>query len=189
VTTPALTVADAADRPRVVETYVAAFADDPAIRALFPDDDTYPRLAAAYGGYLFDRRVRHGTVWLADGGDSVAMWEAPGGGDHRELPPEIDPASRARCSAYDDAVHSRLPDEPYWYLGVLATHPRAAGRRLGRAALGPGLAAAAAAGLPAVLETSSAINVGIYRRTGFDVIATATVDTVPLWVMRHPGGG
>ncbi|MGL5927984.1 MAG: hypothetical protein ACRCY8_03520 [Dermatophilaceae bacterium] len=186
---PDVAVAGPRSRPRAVATFVAAFAGDPVIRFLFPDDETYPRLSAAYGGHLFDRRVQHGTIWTASGGDSVAMWEAPGGADDHDLPSEIEPTSRRRCTAYADALRDQLPDEPYWYLGVLATHPRSAGRRLGRAVLGPGLAAATAAGLPAVLETSSEINVGLYRRSGFEVVATFSVDSVPVWVMRRPSGG
>ncbi|MGL5862012.1 MAG: hypothetical protein ACRCY9_12245 [Phycicoccus sp.] len=186
---PDVTVADSRSRPRVVHTFVSAFADDPMVRFAFPDDMNYPQLSAAYGGHLFDRRVGHGTVWTAAGGDSVAIWEAPGGADQLELPPELDPQSRRRCTAYADALHDQLPDEPHWYLVVLATHPRSAGRRLGRAVLEPGLAAAATAGLPAVLETSSEVNVGIYRRAGFDVVSAFSVGSLPVWMMRHPGGG
>ncbi|MGL5816282.1 MAG: GNAT family N-acetyltransferase [Phycicoccus sp.] len=187
--TPEVVVADHRSRSAVVDTFVSAFAADPVIRFLFPDDQTYPRLSAAYGGHLFDRRVQHDTVWTTPAGDSVAMWEAPGGADDHALPAELDPQSRRRCVAYADAVRDRLPDEPHWYLGVLATHPRSAGRRLGRAVLGPGLTTATAAGLPAALETSSEINVGVYRRAGFETVAAFSVGSLPVWVMRHPGGG
>jgi GNAT superfamily N-acetyltransferase len=69
--------ATVADRPAVVATIVAAFVNDPAFRFFFPDDATYDRYAAAFAGYLFDRRVRRGTVWMAAGGAVVALWEKP----------------------------------------------------------------------------------------------------------------
>ena len=83
-----------------------------------------------------------------------------------------------------------LPDEPYWYLGVLGTHPDWTGRRWGHAVMAAGLRRAAEEGLPAILETSTAGNVAMYRRAGWDVIAEIT-DPLPIWVLRQapsPGG-
>ncbi|GAA4942562.1 GNAT family N-acetyltransferase [Actinoplanes utahensis] len=178
-------VASAADRPRVVDSLVAAFAADPVLRFLFPADEDYPEQAAAFFGHLFDKRVGRGTVWTVAGGMSTAIWEPPGGGTPAgEL--DVPAEARARVKAYDEAVHAALPDEPYWYLGVLGTHPAAAGRRLGRAVMAAGLRRAAADRLPAVLETSTAVNVEIYRRSGWEVVAEVG-EPLPIWVMRHPG--
>jgi hypothetical protein len=30
-----------------------------------------------FAGYLFDKRVHRKTVWIVEGGASVAMWDAP----------------------------------------------------------------------------------------------------------------
>jgi GNAT superfamily N-acetyltransferase len=83
VTHPQISVATAEDRDAVVATFVAAFAGDPAVRYFLPDDETYPVEAAKLGGQLFDSRVGHGTVWIADGGVAVAMWDPP----RRSAPP------------------------------------------------------------------------------------------------------
>jgi hypothetical protein len=72
-----VTRATGADRDRVVETVVAAFATDPAFRFFFPDDDTYAEHAGVFAGHLFDKRVDLGTVWIVDGGSAVAMWQPP----------------------------------------------------------------------------------------------------------------
>jgi ribosomal protein S18 acetylase RimI-like enzyme len=77
-----------------------------------------------------------------------------------------------------------LPDEPYWYLGVLGTHPDHQGRRLGHAVMAEGLRHAAAAGLPAILETATEGNVQMYQRAGWEVIASAT-DPLPIWLLGH----
>jgi len=180
-----IVVASAADRPRIVDSLVAAFTADPVLRFLFPADEDYPWQAAAFFGHLFDKRVERGTVWTVEGGASTAIWEPPGGSTPAG---EIDLPGDAheRVKVYDEAVHRALPEEPYWYLGVLGTHPAAAGRRLGRAVMAAGLRRAAEDGLPAVLETSTPANVELYRRSGWEVL-TEVREPLPIWVMRHPG--
>lgn len=186
---PEITVATPADRDRVVESLVAAFAADPVLTHLFPDPAGYPRHAAAFFGHLFDKRVGRKTIWTIGGGASVAIWEPP-------TPPEpgpVDPLAAhlpadalARVHAYDEAVHAALPDGPFWYLGVLGTHPASAGRRWGRAVMRAGLRRAAADGLPAVLETSNPANVEIYRRAGWQVVREVA-EPLPTWIMQQPG--
>ncbi|GIE99691.1 GNAT family N-acetyltransferase [Paractinoplanes rishiriensis] len=179
-----ITVATPADRSPVVDTLVAAFVDDPVLRYLFPAD--YPRHAAEFFGHLFDKRVRRDSIWTIERGGSTAIWEppfAPAASTVPDLPgPEL-----SRVRRYDDALHAVLPAGPYWYLGVLGTHPRHAGRGWGRAVMAEGLRRAAVDGLPAVLETSKPANVEFYRRAGWQVVATAT-DPLPIWVLTVPAG-
>ncbi|MDI6102554.1 N-acetyltransferase [Actinoplanes sp. NEAU-A12] len=182
MTAPEITVATPADRRRIVDSLVAAFPADPVLRFLFPED--YPRHAAAFFGHLFDKRVNRESVWTIDGGAATAIWEPPSGSD--TPPEEIDlPAdARARMREYDDAVHAALPREPFWYLGVLGTHPASAGRRWGRAVMAEGLRRAAEDGLPAILETSTPKNVEIYRGAGWEVVCELSAP-VPLWIMKQ----
>ncbi|MEU7867713.1 GNAT family N-acetyltransferase [Dactylosporangium sp. NPDC049140] len=177
---PVVTLATAEHRDAVVDTFVAAFATDPAMRWFMPDDATYPAEAAAMAGALFDLRAGHGTVWVADGGAAVAMWDAPRspGGDGVEHPPQA-----GRFGLYQSIVHTKLPRTPHWYLGVLATHPDHRGRKLGRTVLAAGLARAEADGLPAYLETSNPKNVEVYRSVGFEVVRELHVDELPVWIM------
>jgi len=177
-------VATRADRDRVVGSLVAAFVRDPVVRHLFPDDVTYPRYAAGFFGALFDKRVDRGTVWTVEGGAAVAMWDGPSAGSEPsryDLPDDV----LARVDAYDATVHAALPGTPFWYLGVLGTHPDFAGRRWGRAVMAAGLERAAADGLPAVLETSNPGNVALYRRSGWEVVHTVPAGPLTVWVMRR----
>jgi GNAT superfamily N-acetyltransferase len=191
VSTPSVSQALAQDRSRVVETVVAAFAGDPAFRHFFSDDLTYGASASKFAGWLFDKRVGHGTVWLVDGGNAVAMWDPPRGTDSApgapDVPdgPDLPPDALARLRAYDSAVHPLLPRTPFWYLGVVATHPDHAGQKLGRLAMQPGLDRARNAGLPAYLETTTARNVEVYRSVGWEIADTISVDGVDVRVMRH----
>ena len=188
-----MTRAAPADRGRVVDTVVTAFEADPAFRFFFPDHDSYREQAAAFTGHLFDRRVPHGTVWIVGGGVAVAMWDGPSGAG--AAAPDAAPAlalpagTMSRLEAYDAAVHAALPVVPHWYLGVVATRPDHAGRRLGRAVMAAGLREAAAAGLPAYLETTNPGNVTLYQRAGWEVETSMTVQAVQVWVMKQLPSG
>ncbi|MEU8136484.1 GNAT family N-acetyltransferase [Streptodolium elevatio] len=188
MTEPVITVATLANRERIVSSLVAAFTGDPVLRYLFPDETTYPAYAAAFFGHLFDKRVGKGAVWTIADGASVAIWEPP----YTDDAPPSDAAWAAslpadvldRVHAYDEAVHKVLPPAPYWYLGVLGTHPDHAGRRWGHAVMEAGLRRAAADGLPAVLETGTAANVEVYRRAGWEIVDTVS-EPLPTWIMRQ----
>jgi ribosomal protein S18 acetylase RimI-like enzyme len=187
---PQITLATPADRDRVVASFVAAFAGDPAVRHFFPDDERYPAQAAEWVRYLFDKRVGAGGVWLADGGGAVALWDPPERPSTMDAltPLDLPADTRARLDAYETLIHDLLPTTPHWYLGVLATHPDQAGRRLGRALMADGLARARAAKLPAYLETSNPRNVEIYRGAGFEVASEASIVDLRIWVMATRSG-
>ena len=185
-----ITIAGPADRGRVVTSLVAAFTGDPVLRYLFPDESTYPAYAATFFGHLFDKRVHRRSVWTIGHGASVAIWEPPAGagggndGSSEDRASRLPPDALARVRAYDDAVHDALPGTPFWYLGVLGTHPDHAGLRWGHAVMAAGLRRAAADGLPAILETSNPANVGVYRRAGWEVVGIVT-EPLPTWIMCH----
>lgn len=176
-----LRIATMDDRDTVVGVATAAFASDPFLRYLLPDDADYAEHAPQFFGALFDKRVGGGTVWIIEDGAAIAMWDGPGSTDDAifRLPSE----AMALMAPYDDAVHGLLPDGRHWYLGVLATHPDHAGRGLGRAVMRAGLARAAADGLPAYLETTNAGNVELYQRLGWAIESQAE-QPLPLWIMR-----
>ncbi|WP_433126140.1 GNAT family N-acetyltransferase [Micromonospora sp. CA-240977] len=201
MTAPEITVATPADRDAVVGSLVAAFVKDPVLRHLFPDEDTYPRYAAAFFGRLFDKRVHLSSIWTIGGGASAALWDPPAG--QPAAGPAVGPAAApaagrgspeeapypadvlARVQSYGDAVYAALPTYPFWYLGVLGTHPDSAGRGWGRAVMRAGLDRAAADGLPAILETSNPANVELYRRAGWEVLGFLS-EPVSTWIMQRP---
>jgi GNAT superfamily N-acetyltransferase len=199
--------ATVADRERVVDTVVSAFRNDPAFRYFFPDEAAYRDQAGVFAGHLFDRRVVRGTVWVVEGGAAVTMWDAPGEDPADPVSTlDLPPDARARLEHFDAVVGAALPADPFWYLGVVATHPDHAGRRWGRALMAAGLDRAATAGLPAYLETANPRNVDLYRNVGWEVVAHVTAGGagqdgtaggagqdgtagLPVWVMRWPAAG
>ena len=186
--------ATADDRERVVATVVAAFATDPAWEFLTGGE--VARVSPHFARAVFDARVADGTVWVVDDCLAVAMW------DDRTQPRVDDPGRAAVWAAYreavgeeswaslqryDDALHAHEPARPYWYLGVLATHPDAQGTGLATALLGPAFSAADAGGFDCWLETSVPTNTGFYERRGFSERIEVAVDGGPTtWWMRRP---
>jgi GNAT superfamily N-acetyltransferase len=166
---------------------VAAFTKDPVLRHLFADEESYLEYAAAFFGHLFDKRLPKGTVWTIERGASVAIWEPPAAENEppQDFPDaELSADALTRVHAYEQAVHAMLPSTPFWYLGVLGTHPHYAGRRWGHALMTAGLHRAAQDGVPAILETGSPANVEVYRRAGWEVVRTVT-EPLPIWLMQH----
>lgn len=186
-----------AERDDAIESVVAAFATDPLLRWVWPEDERYQRCAPAMFSLLLDLRRAGGEVWAAERGAAVAMWEPPGG---LIVTPATDPwpavqeaylpAEKARWETYEQALAVPADASPYWYLGVLATHPDRQGRGLGRAVVAPVLAAATRARAAAYLETASEANVGFYLSLGFVVEREAALpDGGPVcWLMRRDQG-
>lgn len=180
-------------RERALATVVAAFAADPLLRWVWPDDERYAACAPAFFGLLVDVRLEGGEVWTADGGAAVAMWDPPGG-LYQEVPGERWKAAQQPFSqrerdcwrTYDEAMSVPADAGPHWYLGVLATDPARQGRGLGRAVLGPVLGAADRAGLPSYLETATEANVSFYEGSGFRAVRDARMPAGPrVWLMRR----
>jgi GNAT superfamily N-acetyltransferase len=182
------------DRAAVLATVVAAFATDPAWQ--FITGGELERLSPHFARALFDGRVGDGTVWISDDCLGVAMWDDRTGtavaqeardaawAVYREAAGEEGWASLVR---YDEALHAHEPAEPFWYLGVLATHPSAQGRGLATAVMAATFEIADAAGIDCWLETSVPANTAFYEHRGFTERVEVHIDAGPTtWWMRRP---
>jgi GNAT superfamily N-acetyltransferase len=186
--------ATSADREAVIATVVAAFATDPAWDYITGGE--VARLSPHFAGALFDGRADAGTVWVTDDCRAVAMWDDRTGTAAGDLyPPAIWEAYRAvageaawsTLQAYDGALHVHEPPEPFWYLGVLATHPSAQGTGLATAVMTATLDIADATGMDCWLETSVPANTEFYERRGFTDRIEVEIDGGPTtWWLRRP---
>lgn len=165
--------ATANDTARLVRTISRAFAEDPVMRWLFPDDEDYLSNGQALMASLCRRWQHTETQWCTPDGVAVAGWSPPG----RPPPPdevvgangEHPPWRLERFHVLVDKIQSNTPPEPHWYLNVLATHPDWQRQGLGAALMGIVFATADEAGLACYLETETIENVAYYRRHGFEV--------------------
>jgi GNAT superfamily N-acetyltransferase len=175
-------------RDAAVATLAAAFQADPAIAFMMPNPASRPAQLARLYRWMFAEHLKNGVVLGTPGAEVVTLWRLPGSvhlhepiwhpGALRFVP--IFGRHIPRAIRLDDAIRAHLPaDEQWHYLRVAGVRPDCQGKGLGGLAIRAGLAEAAARGVPAVLETATPSNVGLYQRLGYQVISQWTV----------PGGG
>ncbi|WP_371096287.1 GNAT family N-acetyltransferase [Streptomyces sanglieri] len=181
-----------ADIPTAVETLARAFADYPYTRHVVAADDHEGRIRRFQELCLTRVGMVCGRVWVADAGRAVAVWATPDqdpSSAFAEIGPLLGSLAGDRAAAFESAeqaVAPYRPQEPAWFLNTVGVTPEAQGQGIGSAVLVPGIEAAALAGYPVFLETSSERNVKFYERLGFEVTAEVVLpDNGPCtWCMR-----
>ncbi|MDT0268836.1 GNAT family N-acetyltransferase [Streptomyces sp. DSM 44915] len=191
--TPAARPLTDADVPTAVDTLARAFADYPFTRHVIAADGHQERIRRFQELCLTVVGMAYGRVWVADEARAVAVWTTP----ERDPAPALAEIGSVlgelagdRAAAFESAervIAPHRPAEPVWFLNTVGVAPEAWGRGLGGAVLAPGVAAAARAGCPAFLETSSERNVRFYQRLGFTVTAEVPLpDGGPTtWCLRR----
>jgi ribosomal protein S18 acetylase RimI-like enzyme len=166
-----------------VATIVLAFSGDPAARWGFADPKTYfevfPRFVKAFGGRAFDHGSAHHVP-----GCAAALW----------LPPGVEPDEETMVALIESATANGdqgamfslfeqmgtfHPKEPHWYLPLIGTDPAKQGNGHGSALLRHALAICDRDRMPAYLEATSARNVPLYRRHGFEVLGSIQAGDSP----------
>lgn len=179
------------DRPAVCVTAMRAFADDPVMRWLYPEDEVF----FAPGGEVLRSAMTGwiglGEVWCTDDGAGVAVWIPPGRPeiDFTLDPPapEIPPDRLERFAIIGPLMDEHTPPEPHWYLQLLGTHPDWQRRGIGAALMNVMFERVDADGLTCYLETETVENVAYYLHHGFDVRSEWDVPTGPhMWGMLRP---
>jgi ribosomal protein S18 acetylase RimI-like enzyme len=177
-----------------IATIVAAFAEDPVERWLWPQDTDYyarfPAFVAAFAGPAFEL----GTAWKLGDCAAVALWLGPGAEPDGEaivamLTESVAEAQHEDAFAVLEQMDEKHPVEPHWYLPWLAVSPSLRGAGLGSSLLRQCLAHVDASGLPAYLETPNPRTVPLYERHGFAVTGVAQAGDCPHMTLMLRGGG
>jgi GNAT superfamily N-acetyltransferase len=164
------------DAGPVTDIMTAAFHDDPVWGPwAFPDAKRRATQLSALWRFFVDAAIPTGGVWITEGGEAASLWLPPG---YPELPPEYEPrlyplltellGSHAETvfegfGCFDAA---RPNDEPYYYLSLLATHPKHRGHGHGMALLADNLAEVDREGMPSYLESTNPENDHRYEQQG-----------------------
>lgn len=185
-------------RDGAIATLAAAFQGDPAVSWIIPDEAERARRLPKMFAWLWDDHQRHGIALGTPGCEAVTLWRLPGKVHHHDplWPPEILRLLRIfgrrilRASTVGDAIGAHLAKgEDWYYLRYAGVRPDCQGQGLGGLTIRAGLAEATAAGKPALLETATEGNVGIYLRLGFAVHEEWDVpakDGPHFWSMSRP---
>jgi ribosomal protein S18 acetylase RimI-like enzyme len=190
--------AGAADLPALARTLTRAFDDDPVARYGCPADDLRPWMLGRFHDARDRQMLRAGEIWMTPGGESAAVWAAPG--RWRSSPRDdlafaramLHPRLLRRAPLVGWGLHGverRHPQRPpHWYLATLGTDPDAQGRGLGTAVLAPVLEECDRDGVAAYLESSKESNIAYYSRFGFRVTGEVRLPRGPrVWLMwRDP---
>jgi GNAT superfamily N-acetyltransferase len=168
------------DLEAIADLWVEAFADDPYLRWIQPDDHRWPAFGSAWMTFVVELTFERGHTYLADPLDVAVAW----------VPPDValvgaDEVARGRAiiaghageKRADDAVATIMAarghalDEPHWTLQYIGVRPRRQGSGLGVAAVAPMLAVCDAEALPCGLVSTNPRNIPFYERLGFRVDA------------------
>jgi ribosomal protein S18 acetylase RimI-like enzyme len=127
--------------------------------------------------------IEFNEVWCTDDVAALAVWIQP---ERPEVPERSDPSLPLpspelldRFSIIGLLMAENAPTEQYWYLQLLATHPDWQRQGLGAALMAAKFEESDRDGMPFHLETETLVNVGYYRRSGFDVHAEFDIPTGP----------
>jgi len=189
--------AQESERGRVVAARVAGFMSDPVARWCWPGSDTYlasmPRFIDAYGGKAFG----HGCAWVDDAIVGSALWLPPGEHPDEEVLGEVvtstlSPAKQGHLFAALEELGTYHPDEPHWFLPLIAVDPIWQGRGVGSELMRHAVARCDESGTRAYLESSNPRNISLYERHGFEAVAEVRSGDCPVFTAmvreaRPPG--
>ena len=147
--------------------------------------------------------VSGNELWTSSDYSAAALWMPPERADLKQplwqelkmIPALLSFAGLrgiSRVNAFRKAADAHHPKaKPHFYLMTIGVDPRFQGQGLGSALLEANLNHIDAKALPAYLESSSAKNVPLYRRHGFEVVSEfrARADAPPLWGMWREARG
>lgn len=178
----------------------AAFAQDPALAWLLPDERTRTEVEPALAQAMCRYAMQRGIAWCTDDVSGIALRRPPGR-EHLEiggllaagyawLPFQMGIAATARLLEVDavtERLHREAVEGPHWYLWSLAVDPGRQGEGLGGALMARTFAEADAAGLPCYLETTHPRARAIHEAHGFEVVGEADLGGLTIWAMvRRP---
>lgn len=171
------------DLPEIVAVWVDAFAHDPYLRWIEPDDSRWPSFGADWMAFIAGLVFERGHTYVDTSLDVAVAWVPP---DLSLVGPDDVArghgivASHAGEGRADEAVATIMQArghalaEPHWTLQYLGVRSGRQGHGLGMAAVAPMLAVCDAEGVPCGLVSTNPRNVPFYERLGFTVDAEVT---------------
>lgn len=180
---PRIRDAAAGDTEALVETLSDAFDSDPVLNWVIPRQQLYP---GYFRMLIREVYLPRGMVHMDTQGRAAALWLSPA--QRFEVAPRLGllrlvwelllhegPGPLLRIRRQGRVFSRHLPGEPHFYLQFIGCRREVQGHGLGAALLKHGTRVCDEQGMPAYLESSNPLNVPLYQRHGFEVVAEETV--------------
>ncbi|MFQ3612986.1 MAG: GNAT family N-acetyltransferase [Cyanobacteriota bacterium] len=184
-------------KAEAIEVLVAAFAQDPVLAYLIPEQEQHKIQAIVFetilnycqshqfvfGAYREDETLAGVAAWLPPGADLEDWLGWLQSGMFRLLG-SVPLGLWGRWLEFFSL--SRLPAQPVWSLQLLGVSPRCQRQGIGKKLLQPILELSEKTGISCHLETSTESAVSFYRRQGFEVIDCQPIGKQgpPYWLMQ-----
>ncbi|HEU0072520.1 MAG TPA: GNAT family N-acetyltransferase [Dehalococcoidia bacterium] len=177
------------DIERCAAALLLAFSNDPFVRWMFPEPESYLTCFGAMLRLFAGTAIESGSAYVAEDSRAAAIWLPPGAQTDRGA---IDALMQAGIAAErKQEVFGMLslmggshPDQDHYYLQLLGADPACQGMGYGTALLERSLLAVDEAHLPAFLVSSNARNQPLYERFDFRVTQAIQSGSSPsVWPM------
>lgn len=184
MTTTLIKSANESNQEQAIAVISLAFATDPVSRWIYPDPHQYlsyfPEVVRLFAGNAFEQ----GTAYYVDAFAGVALW----------LPPNVHPRDKEMETLLKQTVPEQNqknvfavleqmgdshPTEPHWYLPMIGVDPSHQGKGYGSALMQHVLTRCDQENKLAYLETANTRNIPLYKRYGFELLATIQIGSAP----------
>jgi GNAT superfamily N-acetyltransferase len=196
-TLPRTRPATAIDQTPLAAVLARAFASDPLMHWIFPNEPNRQLSAVRFFELMLDLDLRRGTAFTTEDRAGTALWHAP------HTSSDTSPgvlhglwtAARFLALLRGDAwrvgrglgaLAPLHPSQPHWYLSYIGIDPQRQGCGIGSALLQPALKQCDAEGVPAYLVTAT--GAPFYEKHGFCTVGEHRIANGPLlWrMLRQP---
>ena len=190
---PEIYSASDAEASAVIRTIVLGFANDPITRWCWPTADGYlaamPRYIMASGSRAFNNK----SAYTVEGYRGAALWLPPGvEADEKAIEQlvvdTLEADKQTELGAAFKELESYYPDQPLWYLPVIAVDSYHQGQGIGALLMKHAVQRCDQDGVPAFLESTNPANISLYQRHGFEVVGEVQIGSVPVFtpMVRSP---
>lgn len=172
------------DEASAVGVVTMGFSTDPVARWVYPDPSEYlnwfPSFIRAFAGRSFENGSAYRTRDMA----GAALWLPPGVHSDDDTVAELSQRTVERSKQADlfavfEEMGAYHPDEPHWYLPMIAVDGYMQGKGTGTKLMRHALARCDQDGLPAYLESTNPRNISLYTRFGFEIVGKIQVGGSP----------